>query len=307
MRVSPHDTTVCRIYQAERLRNSVLRDHIQNPLPPLTSPMGNVVKNAVHIPPNPKHEDMPGLTQPLNITQGRESFWVLDSRPYMRWEQRTDSYRLTAENDYVFQVVRLALTEVAQLKGGAAFGRLGDVAIKTFVRWITLGIGQRYNLAIEHQANVSVIVAYYYYTQLQDSLQLDVTSRHRLANPISRITSVPVPAVLEIADQLGSLKDGADLVNAMATLGGSLRLNNIKYADLYTMLSSSWMGVNARENVGVAIEHIPTFVAMVFNALADRSYRKTVISRRAETTGRQQDIKDFTLQVQRLVESRYVS
>jgi len=305
MLVSPYHTLICQMYPVERLRRELQRMDIEYPLPPLTTPAGNVIADAVVVVPRDHYQSQAAFTQFLNLGDTKTGKWVVDGRAYMRWNHRDDSYRLTAENDYSFQASRLALSQVAEQEGDRPFRRLGDLPVKTFVRWITLAVAQRFNLPLEDQIRVSVIVAYYYFTQLNDTREQVEEERHRLANMVSRIVGAPVPTVLEAIDPVGALTDPKALTQAIADHSGNVRLANLKFTDLYMVLASSWIGVNSRENVGVALEHIPTFIAMVYMALGDRSYRKTVITRRAESSGRLNDQKQFVTQVYRLVESRF--
>ena len=305
MRLSPYDTTICRMYRPEEIKRTLQRTDIQYPLAALVTPMGNVIQHAAMVTFPDDHLDVPAFTQCLNIGNVKTPKWVMDGRPYMSYQRRDDSYRLVAENDFAFQCQRLALTQVAEQQGAVALARLGDVPIKSFVRWVTLGIAQRYNLPLETQMRMSVITAYYYLTQLDDNLVLDGTERHRVANQVSRVSAIPTPQVLAVIEAVGELTNVEDLATALREHGGSVRLQQFKATDLLLLLAASWIGVNSRENVGVALEHIPTFVALVYAALSDRSFRKSMIRRRVETVGRQSEQTQFTQQVYRLIDSRF--
>lgn len=305
MRIDPYETAIAAMHRPDKIRKAIATIGVHDPLPTLSSTSGKDVTDALMVTPKEAFEGIGVFTQCLKAEQGRKTSWVMDARPYMKYNHRDDSYRLTAENDFGFQVSRLALTQVAEKEGGMPFIRLGDIPVKTFVRWITLAISQRFVLPPEDQMRISVIVAYYYHTQLSDNLALSETEKARLANMVARVTSVNTPQVLEISDELGALATGPDLAKALSDHSGSIRLKNLKYTDLYLLLSSSWIGVHSRETVGVAIEHIPTFIAMLFAALGDRSYRKTLLTRRAETTGRQQDFKQFVDQTYRLISQQF--
>lgn len=305
MLVSPYDTTICRHYKVDQIKSDLIKSEILNPFAKIQTPVGNTVRDAFVVTPNSVHDHISGFTQPVNIGTSEKSKWIIDGRSYMRWDRRNDTYRLVGENDYSFQCVRLALIQALQEHGQHVFFRLGDVPAKTFVRWITLALGQRFNLDLEHQIRVSVIAAYYYYTQLSEHLRLTPEEVQMRAPMVSRITSVPASDAMEIGMELGPLSNAEHLAAAIASHSGTVRLNELKFADLYTIIAGSWIGVNARENVGVALEHIPTWIALVYAALDERSYRKTVLSQRAQTAGRQADLKQFTDAVFRLVSVRF--
>lgn len=305
MRIDPYLTTICRPYPTRSLVGALQRANIETPLPPLETPLGHRVRQARVITPSEAYDDVAGFTQFLNIArEGKDPIWVVDGRPFMRWNRREDSYRLTAANDYSFQISRLCLTQVAATHE-QGFYRLGDIPIKTFVRWITLAISQRFNLGLEYQLRLQVICAYYYHALQSGEVNMDDSTKVRLSQSISRVVSVPPDVVMEVGDKLGKLENGDDLAHAIAEHSGSVRLAKLKFTDLYMLIAASWVGTNSRENAGVALEHFPTFIAMVYSALGEKSYRKTRITQRAETAGRQADHRQFVQQVYRLVESRF--
>lgn len=306
MVIDPYATTIAKAYKADRIANTVKRADIENPLPALTTPAGNQIQDAFFVPPTDNYSDVPGFTQFVNIGNANQPKWVIDARPYMSWNRRTDSYRLVASNDYSFQCMRLVLTQILANDDGSFFHRMGDIPVKTFVRWISLALAQRFGLALEYQARVGIVCAYYYHTQLQDDLELTQADRQRLAPQIARVTSVPTQTILEVVDQMGNLRDGEDLATAIRVCSGTVGLSQLKFIDLYTLVANSWIGVNAREHVGVALEHMPTFVAMVYAAAGERSYRKTMMSRRVETTGRSHELTRFADQLFRNIQSRFV-
>lgn len=303
MQNTPYETLICRPYRVAQIASAVARADIESPLPVLTTAKGNVIRNAFVVTPKDVYGDVSGFTQFLNIGTEEKPKWVIDGRPYMRWERRDDTYRLVAENDFSFQCARIALSLQAQGQGSSIFFGFGDLPIKTFTRWITLALSQRYGLSIEQQIAISVIAAYYYSARLSDDYTISAEDIMPLTQQVSRVCMVPRPRALEIGEQLASKKGSItfntaeDLATAIAEFSGSVRLTELRFLDLYTIIAGSWIGVNARENVGVAIEHIPTWIALVYSALDENSYRKTILAKRAETTGRPADIKLFTSQV----------
>lgn len=303
----PYQTSICAMYQAQLqpLANALARANIEFPLQPVVTPAGNTLRNAYFVSPRDEHEVVPSFTQFVNLGTDSQPKLVIDGRAYMRWDRRLDTYRLTAENDYSFQCSRLALTTLLMQGDQNLFRRLGDYPIKVFVRLITLRLAQQYNLPYEIQLNMAVIAAYYYYTQLSPERVMSVDERVQMAPFVARATLMPVQNVLEISDRLGPLTTANDLAIQLSTNAGSIRMGQLKFMDLYTMLAPSWVGVQARENVGVALEHIPTFIAMLYAALGERSYRSTVLTTRAQSVGRPADHNQFLEQVYRQIADQF--
>lgn len=293
MLLMPYDTTICKLYDTKKITNQIRRAQIDLPLPEVETPGGNRIKNLFFITPNEEHEDVANFTQFINMGTDQEPKIVLDGRPYMRLDRRTGTYRLTAENDYLFQCIRGALT-LRLLNGDVnVLRRMGDVPAITFIRWITLALAQRFNLDLGTQMRMSIVTAYYYYSMIDVELATDTEARVQMANIVARVTRADLNTVMDVSESITSIKNIEEFTQTISTNIGSIRMGQLKFPDLFTLIASSFVGVNYRENTGVALEHLPTFMAMVYTALTDRSYRKTVISRRAETAGRTNELKQF--------------
>jgi hypothetical protein len=223
----------------------------------------------------------------------------------MRWDKTNGSYRLTASNDYAFQCYRVALLVAPSVGQPLTHHAFGIIPAKAFTRWIGLTLTHRYNLSLDVQIRINVFAAYYYLLRFMEET-VDVSVLHRLAGKVTQIVGVPTPQVIMIIEEAGMVQSVQDFVGAVSQHSGSVRLEKLKYVDLFTLLATSWVGVNSRENVGVALEDPATLLAMLFCAVDDRSFRKTVITKRMETAGRPTDLKDFVDQTYRFLRSAYL-
>jgi hypothetical protein len=302
----PYQTTICGIYKNfDKVFNATSRAALDLPFPPVRTPAKYEIRNTGFVTPREEHESVPNFTQLLNIGTPDKPKLLVDSRQYMSYDQRSGDYKLVASNDWQFQCVRLALN-LRLLEGDETFfSRLSDLPAKVFIRWVPGELIRRYNLGIESQMAMYVIAGYYYYAMCNDELRKPGDMRVQMAPVVARVTGVPVETVLAVCDQLGKLENANDLAHELSTNANTIRMGNLKFTDLYLLLSNSWFGVNARENVGVALEHLPTYITMLYMALAERSYRKTVITQRAESITRGNDLKAFTDLVHRAVTDYY--
>lgn len=318
MFVPPYETRVCSHYKTRPLVSAINRVQIQHPLSPLYTPRGLRVKNASAVLGTDGHQDIPAFTQPLDISTGVEPHWVMDIRPFTRPVEPGASYRpynstvelpyrFTSERDQYFHCVRIALQSVlSQDTSGVTATRLGTLPAKTFVRWIVGTLSGRMNLPMDIQVRLSIIVAHYYYQRFAQDTPNDL-----LAQYVASVTGAPRDTVLDIQ---GLMEDSegivtvsiAGLLNSINKHSGSVRLEQLKFPDFYTLLMNSWSGVMAREHVGVALESMPTFLAMCFTAGTDRSYRKSIIARTFESAGRPTEIKAFTDRIQSLTASEFI-
>jgi hypothetical protein len=289
----PYDTAQGQMYQVDKIVTQLTKAQIDLPFPEVETPGGNTVKNLHFVTPSDDHEDVKGFTQFVNLGTDQEPKLVLDGRPYMRWDRRTDTYRLTAENDWMFQSVRGALTLRAMKSGAAVFDRLGDIPLITFVKWITRALVGKFNLEEGPELKISVVAAFYFLAMSDEAIATDPEARMAVVKIVNRVTKVDYRTIGEISDNIKSLKTLSDLAKEVSTGLNIIRLGDLKAGDIWVLVASSFQGVNNRENVGVALEHLPTFIAMVYVALADKSYRKYTIGVRALSAGTQREQDDF--------------
>lgn len=303
----PYQTTICSMYKKlDQLLPKVRRAALDLEFPVVKTPADYTLDNAHFVTPRQEHEDIPTFTQYINIGEPNHPNLLIDSRQYMKYDIKTGLYKINGVNDWSFQCIRMALNLQLLKSDETIFSRLGDLPAKVFHRWVSGALITKYNLELQSQMALFVITAYYFYAMCNYELQEpDIEARTQFAPIISRITGVPPDFVLDIIETVGPLKDANDLAYAMSTKSLQGRTGELKFTDLYLLLSNSWQGVNARENVGVALEHMPTYIAMVYMGIADRSYRRTVITQRAESLARGQDLKIFTDLVFKLVNAQY--
>ncbi|BEG72649.1 hypothetical protein RVBP21_2770 [Pseudomonas phage BRkr] len=291
----PYQTTVCGIYpKYQQVIAAARRAEIDLPFPLVETPGGNQLMNSAFVTPREEHEAIPNFTQIINVGEPNKPRLLIDSRQYMKFDARSQKYSLIAQNDWQFQCVRLALNNRLLSGDEAFFNRLSDLPAKVFHRWVSGVLITRYNLPIESQMALFVITAYYYYAMSTPELRQPGEEREKFAPIISRCTSVPPEFVLDVAATMGKLENASDLIHEMSVNSRQQRTGELKFGDLFALISTSWFGVNSRENVGVALEHLPTFIALLYMAIAERSYRKTVITQRVESLARGNELKVFT-------------
>ena len=305
----PYQTKICSIYSQaslDKLHREVNRAALNVPFPQVKTPAGYLLKNCYFVTPIPEHEDIPMFTQYIDIGTPGEPKLLIDGRQYFKYEPRQGTYRLTATNDWSFQCIRMALN-TRLLKGDEAmFSRFGDVPAKVFSRRVSGPLVTKFGLTIESQMALWVICAYYYYAMCMPELQdANPESRQQFAPVVSRITGVPPDFVINTILEVGPLRDAEDLAEEMSTKSHQERTGQLKFRDLYILLSNSWFGTNSRENVGIALEHLPTYIAMLYTAIGNRSFNKTAITQRADTVARPHELKSFTDLVFRQVSEQY--
>jgi hypothetical protein len=62
---------------------------------------------------------------------------------------------------------------------------------------------------------------------------------------------------------------------------------------LLTLIRSAWFGNQAKENLSVALEHPPTWCAIVFSCVTEKTYKNSTIYKYVEKLGKKKADEEF--------------
>lgn len=307
----PYLTTLGRLSKTDVIAQAIRKAEIELSLPPMYTVANETLRDTGYVTPREEHDDIPNFSHIVNMGTDERPRLVVDSRQYMKFDERTGVTRLIAANDWQLQCIRVGLTLKLMEEGQAGLARMTDFPIKVFMDWVSGTLVQRYTLRPESEMILRVICVLYYQAMLLPELREPSHDRLRAASLISDLTRVPLDTVLMLVDpdvegSIGTLNDANDFARELSTKSRALAMGTLKFADLHTLLKASWFGANAQENVGIALEHLPTWLAILYTACSDRSYRKSKITERAERLNRGNDMRNFVDLVGRAVKEQYV-
>lgn len=299
----PYETTVAsKLYKnLDELQSKIRKANLELAFPRMEFTRNRFFNEIRYTTPHNEHMDIPTFTQYLNIGTDKEPMFVLDGRSYLRMNKHTEEIKVVGESDWTFQAIRMALN-LKEFKDGSSFYMgLGNVPAITFARWISGLLTARYNLSIESQMAINVICALYYLAMINPSLRVSTETRELELHKISQITGVDPDFAISVIEEIENLSNIEDLCHAISNHSRQSRTGQMKTQDLLMMLTSSWFGINARENIAIALEHLPTFNALVYMSLTSSLYRKSILAQRALSAGRDRDQKSYTDIIFRIV------
>ena len=295
MFIDPYATRYAKQYKSDRIKKQVAEALINNDVDQAfvnIAVPGGIIENLSLLVHSDPGEDIEQFTQPLIINRLGNDHVVLDGRPFITDARGVDKnlsdYRVRQHADFMLLIYRGVFTDIL-VKGATDMSSAVHLTIKFFEHFITSTIVTRLNLRndFDTQKRLSILCYLYYLIMSSEekvSLE-DKRTREFLKLWIVRnlpYNAVDVDSVLENIDDMDSLEGFcANLYNATQ----NPRLKTMKADDLYTLVAGSWFGINAREIIGVALEHVPTFMALVYSSLTDRSFRKCVLASRITTFG----------------------
>lgn len=218
--------------------------------------------------------DVPAFNHPLIVTVGGKDCIAMDCRYFVRQVRGETVVR--HPSDYQLALLRAGLTAVWNQEDPKMF--LGSVgaALGCYADWFASVLTSR--LSPQEYVTAKILAAYFYYSQFHTEDKLNPSTLNHAVGMISRYTRFPASQVHGIINDLpliGSLEEFCVLLKEQTQ---STRLKDLNAGLMVTMLLNSWFGINAKEIVAAAVEHPPTWMALVGMALASRLHNKTKIS-----------------------------
>lgn len=241
---------------------------------------------------------IPLFTHPISIFNfQRKNYLVSDLRSFIRPESSIKDIENGAGiknlTEYNFAKSRAILNLIwlnngtGQIKNGLAF------ASTVFSAWLSEVIAKTYALDFKDQTVLAIITSFYYQTLFTEETAFDDDSKQKMAVHTIKATKAPGEFVFEIFDKIEPMSSIEDYCTNVVRILENVRLKNFNLPMLLNIVRNSWYGVNAKEILPIALEHPPTWCAIVYTALNERTYKNSMITRVAERFGKRGAADEF--------------
>lgn len=253
----------------------------------------------------PELEAIPVFRHPLSQEVQSIPYTYIDLRPY----RGTLKLNADGTTDFVNEgsvgiIFRRAVLEMAWSEGNIdAFYFNVDVPLAIFAKWLTGLLKNKLNLNELVAEKLKAITAYYYYCLHCDTKDFNDRRHEVFCVKISRILNIPYQKLDLWLRPVGYMANLDDYCKALAEFGESLSLKRIDKRILWTLTSTSWFGSSeVREQLAVALEYPPMFIAMIYSACAgEKQYRKAWLTQLIDREGRNLKTDDFVARVNDLI------
>jgi len=176
-----------------------------------------------------------------------------------------------------------------------------------FSYWLSDSINSVVLLNPLEKATLEVIIMHYA-NMLMVNGNVDSGSVETSKVKISKSKiSIPmnVKGVTVIIDKLKH--DVGDIDDLVANIKAGLdspKADMIDVNTLVNMLSSSWFGPGGSESVMIAVESMPTWIAMLYSSSSNKSYKRSRLATILEKHGRKIDLKELNKTLELYIKDR---
>lgn len=291
---SPFDTLACAGYASaeaatkKMLISSMVRrgdnaDFLAH-TPTLHEPVPLVIVRGV-----PWEADVGYFAHPITVEIPRSlspkypSVTFVDVRSLSYW--KGERWVVNNLPDYELQMLRAVLTHIFTT---AQPQHLKDVSVlpaAAYSMLISQSLQRAFMLTPSEAVIINMVAAYFYYCLFEEAENF-AEQRDKVvlkAAQASKTSAEDIYRVMEGIDHIEGLQDFAE---ALKTCTGSVRLNHFTFATLLQFVAGNWIGHGSREMLGAALEHPPSWIAMVYGAVQEATYQRTSMGKIVDVLSR---------------------
>lgn len=303
IRKTAYETTACQGFLIHKTKDALEEAIINGWLNWLDD--SNMVRTVDQYNPT---SSIPNFSHPIvfdnknNVNDdARKYFSVVDIRPFGR--AGVNGYEVKNSTEYNLTILRGRLNSVWVNRNTSLLRDISAMPIGVYASWISESVSRRFALDPREQMNLAILSAIFYNSCFTDEdKELDEREKQRLTVLISKSCRVRAEDIFPIIDQVSVIKDINHFCQIASDVVESVRLKELNTGVLFSILGGTWFGTNAKEMIAAAVEHPPTWLAVLFAAFSERTFKNSGITRIVERSSFRDAGKDFTKAIARLVE-----
>lgn len=244
------------------------------------------------------------FAHPLLHQKDHVNYAFIDGRTFTRVDPHNrGSLVISSTREYVFQIVRSALMLHAQDDYQAqGLKNMSPLPLDIFTKWVGQSVSRRLGLDASAQIYVAVMAGFLYLSQFEDTAQWHDRDREKVATQISRVTHVNPSTILDMTNDMPPLHSVAKFTQYTSAYEQNRRLEQLNPVTLFAIIGGTWYTRQGKEVACSALEHPPTWMAMIYLSIVERSIRDSMPAQIIKSQHRQEDMqRAYTQTIARIV------
>lgn len=245
-------------------------------------------------------DNIPAFAHPVVIGSGDEAKVVVDMRHFGKFDQHQRVFHVRNSVDYKLTQHRAKLNFVWASAAPTILRDISPMAMAVFATWISEAVARRFALDPQEQLNLSVLTAIWYNSQFLTEDEFTDREKMALANMLQKTMRVSPEVTMTMLDTVPVVKNIQQFCDLAREVTQSVRLEELNTGLMFAILGSSFARTDWRELVAVALEHPPTWVALVMLAVSERTYKHTVVTKITERASFRNEGQNFVRAVTKM-------
>ena len=212
---------------------------------------------------------------------------IIDARAFGKYDAHVGGFVVRNKTEYEFLVLRARLNNCWVREAPSLLLNVSPLAMKMFASWIGENVAKKFLLDPREQLMLQIYSAFFYWSLFQGDHPLHATDKQRAMATIVKSTGLSAKEVTEVVEHFEKPVTGIEEFCELASeVVRSIRLKEFNVGVLFAVLGGTWFSTAGKEIVAVALEHPPTWIAMIAMASQDRSYKNSAVNRLLERLDR---------------------
>lgn len=288
---TPYNTTVGSAAVINKITDAIKVAMIKEPIAYTTCGVHNEEVPAFFVTGKyPSEGDIPFFAHPMEVvvrdsaTKENKSYVVSDvrmmlARRGLSGDVSEGVFRIRNHGEYMFSVCRTALSTAWLTERPGVLRDISFVPAGIFSSWIAEAVSSRRALDAKDHQSILVIAGIFYQSLFMEGSSFAEEDKPKIAQAVMRATHAPSTVVFDFLEKIDRMGSIADFCYWCRELLENPGLKDFNEGALVTILGNTWYGTNAKEILAVALEHPPTWLALVFYSFTERSFKNSTISR----------------------------
>ena len=308
---SSYDTTLGSTIDTKTITSKIIDNFIKNDLHKENCGVDNSLKvKPVFITGFYDSEDeIPLFTHSITINYKGTDYLCTDLRLYIN----TKEYKLNKDlknsirNKTEYNFVRSkAVIELAWLNGDLSYIKDNlKFAAHVFAINISEAISRAYALDEGDRRKLNILCLVYYRSLFLDRDELSYDNKELAMIHSVKVLGVSDRMFKEVVDKINDIKNINDFVAAIKLVLENPRLNNFNTVVLLTLVRNTWYGNNAKDYISISLEHMPTWLAIVYTALNEKTYKSSMVYRICEKIKKASNLDTYVKSYEDLI-NKYI-
>lgn len=220
--------------------------------------------------------EVPSFAHPLlNL---KNNWIALDLRQTVSVDTQQMTTSVRNDSEYQFALQRFVLSGMwAVGKYEALYGFHFPHVV--YGDWLSSNITKKFGLTMGDQIRLAVLSVIYYANQFTTAFGQEDLEKLKLRMKAEVYSDQLIDEVYQAAGKVDTLDD---FCAACYKVTNNVRLKDFDFSTLVSVVNNNWFGLNASEMTLIALAHPPTWIAMVYSSLTQRSFRNSYAAKTVE-------------------------
>ncbi len=284
-----YNTVACMSYKTQNIVSQIAKGLAANSLSirKITlSNSGQEIKIGLIQGGNIYSDTIPYFNHPIFVhdtnKEDEQPIVFVDVRNYGIYNRPQQKFILRNRTEYIWSIYRAILNYIWIYGRKETLRDLSLLPSSAYSSMIAESVGRRYALDMAQQTILQVLACYYYYCLFTDNKEFDEMEMNRVVGAVARSTGVNTDFIYTVLEGLPVINTLPEFCKYAKEKTQSVSMIDFDVGILFSITGGSWFGTNSREMMAVALEHVPTWVMIVYGGITEATFKRSVLAKLLE-------------------------